>query len=426
VTPISTLSEWTDVLRLSTKWGFEHLRAAAITAILPLASAVDKLVLGRTYGFADWMPGAYMDLLKRAEDLTVAEARRMDVEDIVAVAKGRREARTQNVRPDKDIADIVNSLVHVPAPVLPASSSTLASSPEEVSSLCVEAMTAAQPDMDPVSFNPKDRTKISRWVHQMSLPSAAYAAQECLVKFMQEDRTRVPLVLDMVLTRGLTSFAQALAQGRLHDNNRRRLGCENTWDGAADGHCFRRLFDMHAKDTTLGLINSSETEKACFRLADHWRGLTEMVDSNVHAHDWLATPTGKSVINTLTYLRYLHDGPYSPGYGLCSVIGSSAFSAFWVQLTSVFKSAPSGRQLALARRTNALLKKIGALVSKLAVSSEMDTFYLIVEEMRDAAKGSGNHELVPLFEVSRYFVLGVRTLIAFHQEIISDRNWPST
>jgi hypothetical protein len=404
VTPISNLSEWTDVLHLSSKWGFEHLRTAAITAILPLASAVDKLVLGRTYGFADWVPGAYMDLLKRTEDLTVAEARRMDVEDIVAVAKGRREARTQNVRPDKDIDEIAKRLVPGPAPALPASTSSPANVPEAVSSLSTEAIPSRQPDIDQVSANLDDRAKISRWVGQMSCSSSQGAAEECLVKVMQQDRARVPLVLDMVLASGLASVTRALERGgTLMVPHPHKARYTETWDSTADGGCYRRLYSMHAKDKTLGLINSAQIEKAYLYLADHWSALKEMINIDVSANDWLATPVGKSINSTLTYLAYLNDGPGSYENKSFSVIRASAFSSFWVELTSVFKSTPSSscRLDLLAHRTSALLEKHGARISKLAVSPEMDTFYLVVEEMRDAAKGRRDQPtLVALLEVN--------------------------
>jgi hypothetical protein len=401
VTPISTLTEWTDVLHLSTKWGFEHLRTAAITAILPLASAVDKLVLGRTYGFVEWVPGAYMDLLRRTEDLTVAEARRMDVEDIVAVAKGRREARTQNVRPDKDIDEVVKRLILVPAPTLPASTSSPVNAPEAVSPLSTEAIPSRQPGIDQVSANLDDRAKISRWVGQMSCFLSQGAPQVCLVKFMQEDRARVPLVLDMVLASGLASVTRALERGgKLMVPHPSCSSYPPIWDGTVDGGCCLSLYNMHPKDTTLGLINSAQIEKACLRLADHWRALKEMASFDVSVNDWLATPTGKSINNTLTYLTYLHDGPNSDRRQSFSVIRPSVFSAFWVEFTFVFKSTPPSRQLALARCTNALMRKHGAGVSKLAVSTEMDEFYLVVEEMRDAAKISGDRPLVALLEVS--------------------------
>jgi hypothetical protein len=112
VTPISTLAQWTDVLHLSTKWGFADLHTVAIEAILPLASAVNKIVLGQTYGFSDWVPDAFADLLEREEDLTLEEAEVMPLRDVVAIAKGRRKAmQTKKIKSRQEIEEIVKDLV---------------------------------------------------------------------------------------------------------------------------------------------------------------------------------------------------------------------------------------------------------------------------------------------------------------------------
>jgi hypothetical protein len=79
-------------------WNFDDLRGAAIAAIGPLASPVKKLVLARMYGFSDWLATAFADLFEREEDLTVEEAKQMAIEDVVTIAKGRREARPGRVQ----------------------------------------------------------------------------------------------------------------------------------------------------------------------------------------------------------------------------------------------------------------------------------------------------------------------------------------
>jgi hypothetical protein len=89
---LTDLEQWTNVLHLSSKWGFDDVRLAAIAAILPLASPVDKLVLARTYALHEWAPPAIDALVARGLDLNVEEARRMTTEDVVDVAKRRREA----------------------------------------------------------------------------------------------------------------------------------------------------------------------------------------------------------------------------------------------------------------------------------------------------------------------------------------------
>jgi hypothetical protein len=394
VTPISTLSEWTDVLHLSTKWGFEHFRTAAITAILPLASAVDKLVLGRTYGFVDWVPGAYTDLLKREDDLTLNEARKMALEDVVAIAKGRRESRTQRIKPDAVIDEIVQSLLPVKAPRAPASGPTSeAAAPPVVSATVVHVVPPQPSRMDSVSTD--DQARISRWLDQMTTPSSRTVAQECLVKFMQEDRTRVPLVLDMVLERGFKEVNNRMdAKGHLRNGS-----SSGGWDGTADGQRYYDLYNIHCRDTTLGLIRSKQTEDACLRLVNHWSALADL-DFNRCTDDLITTPAWKSITRATTYLAYLHSVMGSSSY---SIVDPSVYSDFWIVFANLYRSTPCNHQVALARCTKTLLAELGQYTSKLAVCKEMDGFYQAVEEMRNAAQAQAqdkHRELIPLLNVS--------------------------
>jgi hypothetical protein len=396
MTPISTLSEWTDVLHLSTKWGFEHLRTAAITAILPLASAVDKLVLGRTYGFVDWVPGAYTDLLKRDDDLTLDEAKKMALEDVVAIAKGRREARTQRIKPDTVINEIVQSLIPIAPPQVLASGPTFEdSAPPAVST---PAIPLQLPRADPASAD--DQTKISRWVDQMTTASVRAVPQECLVKFMQEDRSRVPLVLDAILGRGFKQVTQTMeARGNI-----RHPSHPQSWDATADGSRHDDLTKMHDRDPALGLINSKEIEDACLRLVDHWRALTDL-DLSMSADDLIATPAWKMMTRATTYLAYLHGGSFRyQGWSQhTSILCPSVCSDFWTVLANLYRSTPCNHQITLARCTKILLAEFGQYTSKLAVCKEMDGFYQAVEEMRSAAQvqtQDEHRELILLLNVS--------------------------
>jgi hypothetical protein len=401
VTPISTLSEWTDVLHLSTKWGFEHLRTAAITAIVPLASAVDKLVLGRTYGFEDWVPGAYTDLLKREDDLTLDEAKKMALEDVVAIAKGRREARTQRIKPDTAIDEIVQSLIPIAPPqVLPSGPTSEDAAPSAASASAVDVIPSPLSRADSASAD--DQAKISRWVDQMTTNSVRAVPQECLVKFMQEDRSRVPLVLDAMVERGFKQATQVMeARGAL------RLSTNlHYWNGTVDGQCYYDLYTMHNRDTTLELINSKQTEDACLRLVDHWRGLTDL-DLTRGVDDLIATPAWKTMTHATTYLAYLHGPSYylsSLGYQTqMPILCSSVFSGFWTILANLYRSTPCNHQIVLACCTKILLAEVGQYTSKLTVCKEMDGFYQVVEEMRNAAQEQTqdeHRELLPLLNVS--------------------------
>jgi hypothetical protein len=90
---LTTLDEWTSILHLASKWGFESLQSLALKELLPLASPVDKIVLGRKYSFDDWLTPAFVAVCARAEPLSLEEAKRMDGEDVARIYQAREKAR---------------------------------------------------------------------------------------------------------------------------------------------------------------------------------------------------------------------------------------------------------------------------------------------------------------------------------------------
>jgi hypothetical protein len=94
---LTTLDEWTSVLHLASKWGFESMRSLALRELLPLASPVDKIVLGRKYGFDDWLTPAFVAVCARAEPLSLAEAKRMDIDDVARIYLAREQARDSSM-----------------------------------------------------------------------------------------------------------------------------------------------------------------------------------------------------------------------------------------------------------------------------------------------------------------------------------------
>jgi hypothetical protein len=91
--PDFNLAEWTGVLHLADKWGFNYLRGIAVKAILPLSSCVDKIVIGQKYGFEDGLAGAFADLLARDADLSLEEGTALGLPAVIAIAGGRARAR---------------------------------------------------------------------------------------------------------------------------------------------------------------------------------------------------------------------------------------------------------------------------------------------------------------------------------------------
>ncbi|KZP06378.1 hypothetical protein FIBSPDRAFT_709812, partial [Athelia psychrophila] len=85
-----TTAQWTSVLHLAAKWGFESIQLLAIDKLTATAIPVDKIVLGRRYGISDWLPGSYEAVCTRADPLTVEEGMKLGVEDIIKISAARQ------------------------------------------------------------------------------------------------------------------------------------------------------------------------------------------------------------------------------------------------------------------------------------------------------------------------------------------------
>ncbi|KAI5993147.1 hypothetical protein F5J12DRAFT_858835 [Pisolithus orientalis] len=95
-----TIEQWTSVLKLSTAWGFQEIRAAAIDALMVLdVSAIDKLVLGRKYDIEsrEWLLPALNELAQRAEPIGFEEANQMGFETALKLASVRERLTLSRV-----------------------------------------------------------------------------------------------------------------------------------------------------------------------------------------------------------------------------------------------------------------------------------------------------------------------------------------
>lgn len=85
-----TGSEWTSVLKLSTMWGFEHLRELSIRNMSDIVmDPVERAALASEYSIDEWLLPALNELAQREEPITVDEARRLGWETALKVAAVR-------------------------------------------------------------------------------------------------------------------------------------------------------------------------------------------------------------------------------------------------------------------------------------------------------------------------------------------------
>jgi hypothetical protein len=91
--------KWRSVLHLSTQWEFASIRRLALNNIQP-PTPHDQLLLARTYSVDHWVIPALSALCERSAPLSLDEARRMDIEDVVLVATVREDIRNHTLKVD--------------------------------------------------------------------------------------------------------------------------------------------------------------------------------------------------------------------------------------------------------------------------------------------------------------------------------------
>ncbi|VDC05118.1 unnamed protein product [Peniophora sp. CBMAI 1063] len=90
---LSTASEWSSVLRLSTLYTFSTLTTRAYRELSPLITPLERLILARQYDHEPWVDEALRGLILREEPLRAEEMRRMGYEDIAFVVAAREGVR---------------------------------------------------------------------------------------------------------------------------------------------------------------------------------------------------------------------------------------------------------------------------------------------------------------------------------------------
>ncbi|TFY83748.1 hypothetical protein EWM64_g254 [Hericium alpestre] len=99
---LKTVESFTAVLRLATKWSLSSIRKLAISRLEPIASPVDKVVLGRTYCVDAWLLPGFIAICQRHQPLTRDEGRRLGVDDAVLVACLRESVHVCSTKPTTD------------------------------------------------------------------------------------------------------------------------------------------------------------------------------------------------------------------------------------------------------------------------------------------------------------------------------------
>ncbi|TFK61057.1 hypothetical protein BDN72DRAFT_485098 [Pluteus cervinus] len=94
----TSFDEWASILKVAHYWEFESIIKLALEKIEPVSSPVDKVVLGKTYNIPEWAVEARVLLCRREEPITLEEASRMGIEEVVNISTTRHRIRSSEIR----------------------------------------------------------------------------------------------------------------------------------------------------------------------------------------------------------------------------------------------------------------------------------------------------------------------------------------
>ncbi|TFK65793.1 hypothetical protein BDN72DRAFT_772918, partial [Pluteus cervinus] len=94
----TSFDEWASILKVAHHWEFRSIIKLALEKIEPVSSPVDKVVLGRTYNIPEWAIEARVLLCRREEPITLEEASRMGMEEVVNISQTRHHIRSSEIR----------------------------------------------------------------------------------------------------------------------------------------------------------------------------------------------------------------------------------------------------------------------------------------------------------------------------------------
>jgi hypothetical protein len=351
-----------DVLHLSSKWEITVMRAAAIAAISPLLSSMDELVFGRLYDVELWVLDALVGILGRKEDLSIEEARRMQLEDVVAIAKGRRDAQMLGGTSTLD-HDVLIQLVaalypqefgHLlqvvtnssPPPSMPAGEQLLAEASVED--------TGAAPDPDAIPSQER-MADLRRWIGFVADPTATehYVSRACLIKYTDKHPAQRPTIFDLLMQQGLQRFKQS--EGKYFAKN---------LNAVVQAFDFLKLKCKWEEGLFEELVQA-----AALRLVDHWDILTSESLTETPAAVSLSSIV-LPIFDATRFVRHLVDK---------KVVPIAIFCMFWAKLLVLFETSIQQTPSQCPHVVRAVLEKTEGHVFTNAACLEIDTFYEMVD-----------------------------------------------
>lgn len=110
---IGSVEEWTSVLHLSTIWQLHFAHELAMRELLMLASAVERLVLGRRFSLDQWVLEAVLELCARPSKLTLDEGMRLSQDDAMRIGRVRNLLRGAGEESGQRVQEVVRSIFNL-------------------------------------------------------------------------------------------------------------------------------------------------------------------------------------------------------------------------------------------------------------------------------------------------------------------------
>jgi hypothetical protein len=355
---VRTLAEWTDILHLSSKWRFDAIRAAAVEAIFPLASALDKIAIGRVYGIESWIDDALADILAREEDLTLAEAQRIPLEDVVLIARGRRMVRTTaSAKPLAEIKRIVIEMTRENTAQVDAEPSITCDA--EPASTAVETSSS----LGHVSSDEATR-RIRRWLNAyVSRPHRDTSDRSTVATyiyiFLKEQPQHVSLFVKEALQTAFTHF-QYLGHTWSGNDDRDRAS-------SLDGEIAELFATLHV----LGDLHvAAALREECLRLVNGWNDILNL------GYNALSDTAHPALLIWTTYFNYL--AFFSEG-----CLATDIFKEFWCSASISARNIINSSPRDAAHVIGVSLDYLVPYTFTSAASLQMDDFYDLLERARD-------------------------------------------
>jgi hypothetical protein len=189
-----------------------------------------------------------------------------------------------------------------------------------------------------------DKDLVTRWLAQYLADLDRKGASNCLLRYVQQDTSHLPLVLDNILQLAWDTFRTHLVTYEPH-NRQYYGGCFPYKGGWPVGSREIALRKLHDQSPQLGWFHSASMLDAALRLANRWYTIRDVYlkqdkDDILSGVEWV-----EMVLMTKSIARCAD--PAACG-GKPALVDASIFSVFWANILALFNDAIPYQRLQVA------------------------------------------------------------------------------